>query len=43
MPLALAILAPSWIELCACSSTTSRSCRPTRPGMAPMLASVTEG
>ena len=42
-PLAPAIFAPSWIELWACSSTTSRSLRPTRAGIAPMLASVTDG
>ncbi len=42
-PLARAILAASCIELCACSSIAMASCRPTRPGIAPRFASITEG
>ena len=43
VPLARAILAASCIELCAISSRAIASWRPVRPGIAPRLASITDG
>ena len=43
VPLARAILAASCIELWAISSMAIASWRPVRPGIAPRLASITDG